>query len=138
MEGNLATTNLLLGVMALVSVLEALLLVGTGIAGWVMYRRVMDLLSGLEERQIVPVTARINAILDDVKGVTATVKEEAERVDSAIRATMDRVDDAADRVRYNVRAKTSRIVGVIRGIRTAIEEILHSRHQPPASATGRL
>jgi hypothetical protein len=52
------------------------------------------------------------------------VKEEAERVDYAIRATMDRVDDTADRVRSNVRAKTSRIVGIVRGARAALENIL--------------
>jgi hypothetical protein len=65
------------------------------------------------------------------------VKEETERVDLAIRHTMDRVDDTAERVRSNVRAKTSRMVGFVRGLRTAIEGMLGPRHQPPASATGR-
>jgi hypothetical protein len=98
----------------------------------------MTLLEGLEERHLVPLRARVDAILDDVKGVTEKVKEETNRVDYAIRTTMDRVDDTADRVRANVRAKTGRIVGFIRGVRTAIEEMLHSRHNPPASAAGRV
>jgi hypothetical protein len=68
--------------------------------------------------------ARVNAILDDLKVVSTKVKEEAERVDTAIRTTMDRVDDTADRVRSNVRAKTSRIVGIVRGARVALEHIL--------------
>ena len=38
MEGNLGTTNLLLGNIASVSVLEALLLIGVGIAGYMIYR----------------------------------------------------------------------------------------------------
>ena len=59
--------------------------------------------------------ARVNAILDDVKDVTAKVKEETERVDHAIHTTIDRIDDTADRVRSNVRAKTSRVVGFVRG-----------------------
>ena len=133
MEGSLSTTNLLLGIMAVVSVLEALLVIGVGVAGWMLYRRVMELVNGLEQRQIAPAMARVNAILDDVKGVTEKVKEETERVDQAIRTTMDRVDDTADRVRANVQAKTSRVVGFVRGMRAAIEGILHSRHQPPAS-----
>jgi len=54
------------------------------------------------------------------------VKEETVRVDTAIRTTMDRVDEAADRVRTNVRAKTSRIVGVVRGARVAVEHMLSS------------
>jgi uncharacterized protein YoxC len=100
-----------------------------GIAGFMVYRRVMVLVNGLETRQVAPVMARVNAILDDVKGVTATVREETDRVDHAIRSTMDRVDDTADRVRSNVRAKTSRVVGFVRGLRVAIEAMLHSRHQ---------
>jgi ABC-type transporter Mla subunit MlaD len=72
--------------------------------------------------------ARVNAILDDVKDVTAKVKEETERVDQAIHHTMDRIDDTADRVRSNVRAKTSALVGFVRGLRVAIEGVLHTRH----------
>jgi len=37
------------------------------------------------------------------------------------------VDDTADRVRSNVRVKTSRIVGMVRGARVALETMLHSR-----------
>jgi uncharacterized protein YoxC len=92
-----------------------------------MYRRVMELVNGIEERQVAPAMARVNAILDDVKVVSAKVKDEAERVDQAIRTTIDRVDDTADRVRSNVRVKTSRIVGMVRGARVALETMLHSR-----------
>ena len=67
----------------------------------------------------------VNAILDDVRGVTATVKEETNRVDYAPCARrFNRVDDTADRVRSNVRAKTSRVVGFVRGVRVAIETML--------------
>lgn len=127
MSGELGTTNILLGIMAAVSVLEALVVIGIAVGGFMMYRRVMALVDGLEQRQVVPAMARVNAILDDVKGVSAKMKEETERVDRAIRTTMDRVDDTADRVRTNVRAKTGRIVGVIRGVRVAIESMLEQR-----------
>jgi len=124
MDGNLGTTNVILGIMAAVSVLEALLLVGVGVAGYLVYRRVMDLIDGIEARHVAPAMARVNAILDDVKVVSAKVKEEADRVDYAIKSTMNRVDDTADRVRTNVRAKTSRIVGFVRGARVALETML--------------
>ena len=124
MQGNLDTTNVLLGIMAVVSVLEALLLIGVGVGALLVYRRVMTLVNGIEERQIAPAMARVNAILDNLKGVSATVKHETERVDHAIRATIDRVDDTADRVRSQVREKTSRVVGLVRGTRVAIETLL--------------
>jgi len=126
MSAELGTTNLLLGIMAAVSVLEALLLIGMGIGGFIAYRKVMDVVNGIEMRQVAPAMTRVNAILDDVKAVSAKVKEETERVDHAIHSTMGRIDDTADRVRSNVRAKASRVVGFVRGVRVALEGMLHS------------
>ena len=134
MSAELGTTNLLLGIMAAVSVLEALVIIGMGIAAFMAYRRVMEvvergmvLADGIEARQVAPAMMRVNAILDDVKDVTAKVKEETERVDHAIHTTIDRIDDTAGRVRTNVRAKTSALVGFIRGARGAIEGLLAAR-----------
>jgi hypothetical protein len=133
MGPELGTTNLLLGIMAAVSVLEALVIIGIGVAGFMVYKKVMvlvdqgmTLLHGIEARQVAPAMTRVNAILDDVKGVTATVKSEAERVDNAIHSTIDRIDDTADRVRSNVRAKTSSLAAFVRGARAAVEGMLRS------------
>ena len=93
MDPQLGTTNLYLGIMAAVSVLEALVLIGAGIAGFMAYRKVMALVNTLEERHGAPAMSRVNTILDDVKVVSAKVKEETERVDHAIHTTIDRVDD---------------------------------------------
>lgn len=128
MSGELGTTNLLLGIMAAVSLLEAFAIIGLGVAGFMVYRRLMTLVSDIETRQVAPAVARVNAILDDVKGVTAKVKQETERVDQAIHHTMDRIDDTAARVRSNVRAKTSRLVGIVRALRVVIEGMLRARH----------
>lgn len=125
MESQLGTTNLFLGIMAAVSVLQALVLVGVGIAGYMAYRQVTTLMETLEDRHVAPAMGRVNAILDDVKVVSAKVKEETDRVDHAIHTAIDRVDETVDRVRWNVRAKTSRLVGALRGARLAIETILH-------------
>ena len=127
MSGELGTTNLLLGIMAAVSLLEAVAVMGIGIAGFMVYRRVMVLVASIESRHVTPAMARVNAILDDVKVVTTTVRHETERVDQAIHHTMDRIDDTAERVRSNVRAKTSHLVGIVRGLRTVIEGVLRAR-----------
>lgn len=42
---------------------------------------------------------------------------------------MDRIEDTADRMRSDVRAKTSAVVGFVRGLHVAIEWMLRSRHQ---------
>jgi hypothetical protein len=128
MSGELGTTNLLLGIMAAVSVLEALVMIGMGVAGFMAYRKVMVLVRGIETRQVAPAVARVNAILDDVKTVTAKVREETERVDHAIHTAVNRIDDTADRMRSTVRATTSAVVGFVRGLRGAIDAMLHSQH----------
>ena len=129
MSGELGTTNLLLGIMAAASVLEALVIIGVAVAGFMAYRKVMVLVHEIERRQVAPAMAHVNAILDDVKTVTARVREETERVDHAINTTMARIDDTAGRIRSSVRARTSAVVGLARGLRVAIEWMLHSRHQ---------
>ena len=50
MSPELGTTNLLLGIMAVASVLEALVIIGMGVAAFIAYRRVMELINGLEIR----------------------------------------------------------------------------------------
>jgi hypothetical protein len=127
MAADLGTTNLLLGIMTVVSVLEALAIIGLGVAGFVAYRRVMDVVNGLESRQVAPAIARLNAILEDVKSVSTKIRDETERVDDAIHRTINRVDDTAGRVRTNVRAKTSWVVGFVRGLRVALQTIVHPR-----------
>lgn len=130
MSAELGTTNLLLGILAAVSVLEAFLLIGAGIAGFIAYRKVMALMDRIETRQVAPAMARVNAILDDVRTVTTKVKDETERVDIAIHSTIDRIDDTADRVRSSVRAKTSAVSSFVRGLRAAVQAMLYSRQQP--------
>ena len=137
-NGNLDTTNLLLAVMAGVAVLEALVLIGTAVAGVMMYRRAMQLVTDLEARQIAPLREKVEAILADVKAVTARVSQQTERVDHAIAGTMERVDETAERVRDSVRDKVNQVIGLARGVRAVIMSVLgHPRHEPPAAATGR-
>jgi hypothetical protein len=128
MFGELGTTNLLLGILAAVSVLEAIVIAGMGIAGFLAFRTVMTVVAAIETRQVAPAIARVHAILDDVKGVTSRVRQETERVDQAIRTTIDRLDHTADRVRSSVRAKTSRVIGFIRGLRVVVEAVRATRH----------
>lgn len=138
-DGNLDTTNFILAIMAVVSVLEALLLIGFGIGGFMIYRRVMQLVADLEARQIAPLREKVDAILIDVKSVTARVSQQTERVDHAISGTMERVDETAERVKDTLRDRINHAVGVVRGVRAVIMSLLgsDSRHEPPAAAAGR-
>ena len=81
MTVDLTTTNVLLGIMAFVSLLQALAVVGAMVAGVLVYRKMIQVIAAIEERQVAPVTAKASAILDDVKAVTKTVREGTERVE---------------------------------------------------------
>jgi len=84
MAPDLTTTNVLLGIMAAVSLLQGLAVLGAMLAGLLVYRRVMQVVSSIEERQIAPAAARVNAILDDVKGVTSTIRQKAGRLERVV------------------------------------------------------
>jgi hypothetical protein len=133
--GNLDTTNLLLGIMAAVSVLEALVLIGVGVMAYRLYGQAMRTVRDIEARQITPLVARVDAlmtrvdaILADVKDVTARVTDRTERVDAAIRHTMGRVDETAGRVRSSVSSRVNRVLTLVHTARAAVDGFLnHSR-----------
>jgi hypothetical protein len=121
---DLQSVSVPLWIMAVVSVFQALVLIGAGIAGYLAYSRVMTLVNELEARQIAPLREKVDAILVDVKAVTARVSQQTERVDHAISGTIERVDDTATRVRAGVHDKVSQAVGVVRGVRAVIMSLL--------------
>ena len=91
MEASLTTTNVLLGVIAAVSLLEGLAVIGFFLGAFLLYRRIVHIIGGIEERQVAPTAARVNAILDDIKDVTSTVKDEAGRAEWVVSSLVDSV-----------------------------------------------
>jgi hypothetical protein len=123
--GDVSALGVPLWIMAVVSILEALVIIGLGIGGYVVYSRVMTLITDIEARQITPIREKVDAILVDVKGITARANHQAERVDHAITGTIERVDETATRVRAGVHDKVSQAAGVVRGVRAVIVSLLH-------------
>ena len=125
------------GLCALVTRISDVVIVGVGI--WC--RSALDHGSvGDESRQIAPLREKVDAILGDVKAVTARVNSEAERVDHAIHGTIDRVDNTAEHLKSSVMDKVNNAAGIVRGVRAAIVSLLQTDHRPkpPATAAGRL
>jgi uncharacterized protein YoxC len=121
-EGNLDTTNLLLGIMAAVSVLEALVLIGVGFMGYRLYTQAMQTIREVETRQVAPLVARANVlmerldgILGDVKEVTTRVSDRTERVDAAIRSTTS-----------SVSSRVNRVLTLVHTARAAVDGFFHN------------
>jgi len=134
MDGSLQTTNILLGIMAAVSAVEGLLLIGLCVAGWKFYRTVTMLAATVEERHIAPTLARVHVMVDEVSEVARRMRAETDQVERAVRHTIERVDGTARRVKADVRSKTSWLVGAARGLSVALQELLRDR---PAHQTTR-
>ena len=86
MASDLATTNMLLGIMAAVGVLEVLAIAGLFVGGVLLYRRLMRTIADIESKHVAPASIRINAILDDVKAVTSVVSGATYSTNSAVRS----------------------------------------------------
>ena len=125
MLGDLSSLSVPLWIMAVVSLLQALLVIGMAVGGYLFYSRVTTLMADLEKRQIAPMREKVEAILTDVKAITARVSQQTERVDQAITGTIDRVDDTAQRVRLGVNDKVNQVAGVVRGVRAVVMSLLH-------------
>jgi hypothetical protein len=65
------------------------MLVGLFAGGFVLYRRLMRTVADLESKHVAPASARINAILDDVKTVTSVVSDAAYGTNSAVHSGLD-------------------------------------------------
>jgi hypothetical protein len=122
--GDVQSLSTPLWIMAIVSVFQALVLIGVAIGGYVVYSRVMTLIADLEARQIQPIREKVDAILVDVKSITARVSHQTERVDQAISGTIDRVDYTAARVRASVHERVAQAAGIVRGVRAVIMSLL--------------
>lgn len=88
---DLTTTNVLLGIMAAVSLFEALAVFGVLLATFLVYRRVMQVVGNIEERHVAPAVERVNAILDDVKDVTSTLRLGTSRIDRLVDWVVDAI-----------------------------------------------
>jgi uncharacterized protein YoxC len=137
--GDLGTTNWLLAVVAFGSAVQTIVLISAVIVGYRFYRQLSTTVAEMEVRHIEPLRRKVDGILADVETITARVNQETERVDQAIKGTIGRVDETAERVRYSVREKVSRATGVIRGLRAILTSILTTQPagEPPAAAGGR-
>jgi hypothetical protein len=152
---DLTTTNVLLGIMAVVSLLEALTLVIAGVYGMRMYRQLSEQIQAMEQRHLVPLTNHTLPLIDDAKKLAeqaSPVIEEAKvvmqsvqrmservehslsRMDEAVQGTIDTAEHAVDRVQTGARRTAGTVVGVVRGVRTAIETFLTDH---PNGANGR-
>jgi len=135
-DSSLGTTNLLLGIMAAVSVLQAVVLIGVAVAAWRVYVRSLESLAAAR-RQIEPVVARVSELAERVDGIADDVKNVTARVASATARAESAVETAAAVVGYGLGGATSamtrktlRLYGIARGLRAAYRSFARRETEP--------
>jgi hypothetical protein len=119
---DLQTTNLILGILTTVSVLQFLMLVGGLIFAYRAYSRVSSKIQELEERSLRPVIETATDILTDVKAMATRLNARTERFEQTMQGTSDRVHDTTDRVKSRLRARVLPFVAFVREFRDAWRE----------------
>ena len=62
-----------------------------------LYRRLMQTIDAIESRHVAPAGVRVNAILDDIKSVTSTVKDETSRINQLFDWILDAIGRRRER-----------------------------------------
>jgi hypothetical protein len=112
-DSSLGTTNLLLGVMAAVSVLQAIVLTGVAIAAWKVYVKSLEGLADAR-RQIEPVVARVTELTERVEEIAGDVRNVTSRAASVA----------------VVARRTLRAYGIARGLRAAYRSFVRRDANP--------
>jgi uncharacterized protein YoxC len=120
MPGTLDTTNTWLFVIAMVSVLQGLLIIGLGIAGWKIYRAATATMREIDEKRIKPIAAKVDGVVDRVHQITDRLHRRAERVEAAIDDTVDRVNHATTGVKSSVSDTVHKVTDAVTGLRAAL------------------
>lgn len=85
MAADLTTTNLFLGIIALVSVLQAVGLIVLAYHAFHVSQKVNRAIDSVEHNQIGPALLRVQSILDDVKAATSVINAHARWLDRLFR-----------------------------------------------------
>jgi hypothetical protein len=117
---DLTMTNVWLGILAVISVLEFLMIAAVGLFAYRAYKEMMTVVENIERVHIAPLRARVDAILDEVEIIAGKVKHAQDSVASA----MNTAATVGSLFAGTVMSKTWPILSVIKGVRMAAAAIL--------------
>ena len=117
---DLTMTNVWLGILAVISLIEFLMIAAVGLLAYKAYKQMITVVENVERMHIAPVRARVDAILDEVEVITGRVKHAQDSVTAALHTAAS----AGSIFATSVKSKTWPILSVIKGVRMAAAAIL--------------
>lgn len=116
---DLTTTNVLLGIVAAVAVLQMIGIIVIVVVAARAYRHVLERVDEVEQA-LTPVVARAQVLIDRVDRVSARVDEGTERLESALAVTARGAELAMTTVNGNVKRTAAFVAAVATGGRAAL------------------
>jgi uncharacterized protein YoxC len=144
MPDSLGATNTMLAVIAAVSVIQGLVCIGFGVAGWKIYKLATGTIREIDEKRVKPIAAKVEGLVDRAHQVTDRVHQLTERVQQRA----EKVEETATHVKSSVTDTVHRVSDAVTGLRAALINALttdegdghrhHSRfaHPPRTAAEG--
>jgi uncharacterized protein YoxC len=121
MTGDLGTTNVWLAIIALVSLAEFLIIGAASVMAWRLYNKVTSTVEQIEQRHIVPLTAKVSVLITEVREVTAKVKHAEESVRSVVTSVEDKAKVVAA-----IAQRGWPVIGVVRAVNAAVRAFAHA------------
>jgi len=120
MTGSLTTTNVWLGIIAGVSLVELLAVVTVAFLAFKLYKRAIAVVERVEHDYVVPLNAKANAVIAEAQTVVGRARALEERV----RGMVVKVEDTAGRV-ASVAQHAWPVVGTWRAVTAALGSLRH-------------
>jgi phage-related protein len=122
---DLTWTNTWLGILAVISLIQFLIMCAAVFLAYRMYQQTMTTIETIERVHVAPLRARVEALLDQVQLMTDKVRHAQESVSDALR----HVTGTGSAVAGAVKSKAWPIVGIIQGIRSMASSVVgNGRH----------
>jgi hypothetical protein len=121
---DLTMTNVWLGILATVSLIQFLMIVAAGVFAYKAYKQAMTVMETVERVHIAPLRARVDALLDEVEVITGKVRHAQDSVSAAFQTATSAGSLIAD----TMRSKTWPILGIIKGVQMAASALRHHRN----------
>jgi hypothetical protein len=124
---DLTMTNFWLGMLAIVSLIEFVVICAAGFFGYRMYRQAMTTIETVERVHIAPLRARVDTLLDEVQRITDKVKH----AQDSLGHVFDTAVGAGSLIADTVRVKSWPVLGLINGVRMAANALLKNGKDEP-------
>ena len=122
---DLTWTNTWLGILAVISLIQFLILCAAGFLAYRMYQKAMTTIETVERLHIAPLRARVDSLLDQVQLMTDKVKHAQESVSDALR----QVTGTGSAVAGAVKTKAWPLIGIFQGLKSVANTMMgNGRH----------